>query len=166
MQQAHVRVILGIDPGLKKTGWGVIHLAGNTLTHQGHGVIYTKETDDIAKRLETLYLELSQVIDRFSPEEASIEKTFLNKNPDSTLKLGMVRGALMLAPALKGIPVSEYAANQIKKAIVGVGHADKNQVALMVRTLLPKAGTMEEDAADALSIAICHGYRAPSLNRL
>lgn len=150
--------ILGLDPGLRNTGWGIVDSLGNRLTHIAHGVVKSTATDDLALRLSQLYQELLKVIELYQPHEAAVEETFVNKNPASTLKLGMARGIVLLAPAQAGLVVGEYAANRVKKSVVGVGHADKNQVALMVQRLLPSSGVVTADAADALAVAICHAH--------
>ena len=152
--------ILGLDPGLRRTGWGVIETAGNRLRHVGHGVVDTDAGASVPERLCTLHDGLAQTIARYAPDEAAVEESFVNRNPDSTLKLGLARGVALLAPALAGLPVHEYAANRIKKALVGAGHADKEQVALMVRHLLPGVGDAPADATDALAVAICHAHAA------
>ncbi|MCX7337919.1 MAG: crossover junction endodeoxyribonuclease RuvC [Alphaproteobacteria bacterium] len=161
MKNSPARVlILGLDPGLRHTGWGIIQMVDNTMTHVGHGVVNTPTKLTLAERLNCLYQGLSAVIDDYAPCEAVVEETFVNKNPASTLKLGMARGVVLLVPASKGLPVFEYSANRIKKSVVGVGHADKNQVLLMVQRLLPcmKRDDMRSDAADALAAAICHAH--------
>lgn len=153
--------ILGLDPGLRTTGWGIVDSTGNRLSYVAHGVAKSDSGDELASRLSQLYQELLKIIDLYNPHEAAVEETFVNKNPASTLKLGMARGIVLLAPAQAGLLVGEYAANRVKKSIVGVGHADKNQVALMVQRLLPSCGEVSADAADALAVAICHAhYRA------
>ena len=148
--------LIGIDPGLQRTGWGVLAIDGNHLRHVAHGTIVSDSRLALAERLSQLYLELSRVLKHWQPTEAAVEESFVNKNPASTLKLGQARGVLLLAPAVAGIPVYEYTPNLIKKSIVGTGHAQKKQVAMMVNTLLPEAGTVKSDAADALAVAICH----------
>jgi len=150
--------ILGLDPGLRNTGWGIVDSVGNRLTYVAHGVAHSDAKDGLAFRLFHLYQELVKIIQAYSPQEAAVEETFVNKNPASTLKLGMARGIVLLAPAEAGLVVGEYAANRVKKAVVGVGHADKNQVALMVRRLLPGCAAVSTDAADALAVAICHAH--------
>jgi len=150
--------ILGLDPGLRNTGWGIVDSLGNRLTHVAHGVVHSDAKDELAQRLSQLYQALLKIIDFYTPHEAAVEETFVNKNPASTLKLGMARGIVLLAPAQTGILVGEYAANRVKKSVVGVGHADKNQVALMVQRLLPTSGVVSADAADALAVAICHAH--------
>lgn len=156
--------ILGIDPGLRNTGWGVIDVRGNHLKYVAHGVIKTDSEQDLAPRLSYLYKKLDDVIQIYSPHEAAVEETFMNNNPASALKLGMARGVVLLAPAEKGLRVGEYSANRVKKAVVGVGHADKSQVAVMVQRLLLGCEKVTADAADALAVAICHShYRASSI---
>ena len=152
--------VLGLDPGLRRTGWGVIETAGNRLRHVGHGVVATDAGTSVPKRLCAVYQGLVEIVARYEPDEAAVEETFVNRNPESTLKLGLARGVVLLAPALAGLPVHEYAANRIKKALVGAGHADKEQVALMVRHLLPNVGDATADATDALAAAICHAHAA------
>ena len=150
--------ILGLDPGLRTTGWGIIAVEGNRLGYVAHGVIQSQGDDSLAGRLSQLYDGLLKIIRLYNPHEAAVEETFVNKNPASTLKLGMARGVILLAPAQAGLAVGEYAANRVKKSVVGVGHADKNQVALMVQHLLPGCGAVSPDAADALAVAICHAH--------
>ena len=148
--------LIGIDPGLHRTGWGVLEVNGSRLGHVAHGTIGSDSGLPLAKRLCQLYLGLDEVLGRWQPIEAAVEETFVNKNPASTLKLGQARGVLLLAPAIADIPVFEYTPNLIKKSIVGTGHAHKEQVAMMVGTLLPAAGAVKDAAADALAVAICH----------
>ncbi len=150
--------ILGIDPGLQKTGWGIIESSGNSLKYIASGLIRPKVKAEMSLRLATLYNELISIIDEQVPEEAAIEETFVNKNPASALKLGQARGVLLMTPAIKGISVAEYSANKIKKSIVGSGHAAKQQVGMMIKTLLPTCGTLSEDEADALAVAITHAH--------
>lgn len=150
--------IIGLDPGLRITGWGIIDVQGSSLSHVAHGIVTSKEGEDLPTRLLSLYTQLIDIIHEYSPEEAAVEETFVNKNPLSALKLGAARGVVLLAPAYAGLLVGEYAANQVKKSVVGVGHADKDQVAMMVGRLLPKSGGVTKDAADALAIAICHAH--------
>ena len=152
--------VLGLDPGLRHTGWGVIEVAGNRLAHVADGVAHAPTDAPLAARLVTLFRELNRVLDRFQPDEAAVEETFVNKNAASTLRLGVARGVVLLAPAERGVPVAEYSANLIKKSVVGAGHADKQQVQLMVRRLLPGCAIAEADAADALAVAICHAHHA------
>ena len=158
--------ILGIDPGLNRTGWGVVDSAGNRLSHVAHGVVVTDPADPLATRLAAIHAGLLQVAADYTPDEAAVEEVFVNRNPASTLKLGMARGIALLVPATSGMRVAEYAANLIKKSIVGTGHADKAQVAMMVSRLLPGV-TATADAADALAVAICHAHHRsrPSLEK-
>lgn len=151
--------LIGFDPGLRHTGWGVIDAAGNRLSHVADGVVHTNDKRSLAERLGELYRQLNEVLDRFAPDAAAVEETFVNKNPSSTLRLGMARGVVLLAPAERGLPVFEYATNLVKKSVVGSGHADKAQVQMMVRRLLPGARG-DEDASDALAVAICHAHHA------
>lgn len=148
------RKIIGIDPGLQKTGWGIIAYHNNRLSFVASGLIKTNPKSPLAERLAALHQGLSGALKSHSPDHAAVEETFVNKNPASTLKLGQARGALIAVPALYGIPVSEYATNKIKKSIVGTGHAGKEQIGMMVRTLLPTCGEISEDEADALAAAI------------
>jgi len=157
--------LLGLDPGLRNTGWGVIDVDGNRLKHVAQGVATTRQDAPLATRLGELYRMLGEVLDRFQPDAAAVEETFVNKNPGSTLRLGMARGVVLLAPAERGIPVFEYATNLVKKSVVGVGHADKTQVQMMVRWLLPGAAG-GADAADALAVAICHAHHAATARRV
>ena len=150
--------ILGLDPGLRITGWGIIDVEGSSLTHVDHGIVTSKDTEDLSSRLVSLYSQLIDIIQQYAPQEAAVEETFVNKNPASALKLGTARGVVLLAPAYAGLIVGEYSANKVKKSIVGVGHADKTQVAMMVSRLLPKSGEVAQDAADALAVAICHAH--------
>ena len=150
--------LLGLDPGLRRTGWGVIEVEGNHLIHIANGVVSSDSEKTIAERLVQLHSGILNLVRQFQPEEVAAEETFVNKNPESTLKLGLARGAVLLAPALLGIPVSEYAPNKVKKAVVGAGHAAKDQVQIMVGNILPKAVLANEDAADALAVAICHAH--------
>ena len=152
------RRIIGLDPGLQRTGWGVIEITGNRLTHIAHGVVTSKADDDLAHRLVSLFTGLQAIIATWAPDEAAVEETFVNKNPVSTLKLGTARGVVVLAPAIAGLPVGEYPANLVKKSVVGAGHADKTQVLMMVNTLLPTSHVTSPDAADALAVAICHAH--------
>ncbi len=150
--------LLGLDPGLRHTGWGVIDVAGNRLSHVADGVVHSRDGKTLAERLVDLFRELNRVLDRYDPVEAAVEETFVNKNPASTLKLGVARGVVLLVPAERGMPVFEYSANLVKKSVVGAGHADKQQVEMMVRRLLPGATLDAPDAADALAVAICHAH--------
>ena len=150
--------ILGLDPGLRCTGWGVLAVEGSRLSHIAHGVIKPDDTLPLSDRLLALFEAVAGVIAEHRPDEAAIEETFVNNNPSSTLKLGQARAAAMIAPARAGLLVAEYAATVVKKAVVGTGGADKTQVAFMVRRLLPTAGDPRADAADALAVAICHAH--------
>jgi crossover junction endodeoxyribonuclease RuvC len=148
--------IIGIDPGLRRTGWGIVESDGVRLGYIASGVITSTSDDLLAFRLRELFQGLSSIIGTFSPAEAAVEETFVNENPRATLKLGQARGMALLAPAMQGLPVAEYAPNMIKKTVVGAGHAEKRQIQLMVSMLLPKAKFESADEADALAIAICH----------
>lgn len=160
--------ILGLDPGLRTTGWGVVDAIGTRLVHVANGTVTSDGGDDLARRLRDLHDGLRQVIADWEPDAAAVEETFVNKNPVSTLKLGQARGVALLVPALDGIPVAEYAPNHIKKSVVGSGHAAKEQIHAMVRILLPGVKINGADAADALSVAICHAHHggAASLSKL
>jgi crossover junction endodeoxyribonuclease RuvC len=153
--------ILGIDPGLQKTGWGVIDVQGSSLTYIGSGLIKTQAQLPLAARLATLDKGLSKVLEGFNPDCAVVEETFMNNNPASALKLGQARGVCVVTPARHDLDVFEYTANQIKKAIVGKGHAAKAQIGMMIGVLLPKAGKVSEDEADALAAAVCHAHHKP-----
>lgn len=148
--------ILGLDPGLRKTGWGVIVSEGSKLSFLACGCIESDQHVPLAQRLRQLHDGLDAVIAAWTPDEAAVEETFVNRDPQSALKLGQARGIALVVPALAGLSVAEYAANLVKKTVVGVGHADKKQVQAMIRVLLPKAETKSADAADALAVAICH----------
>jgi crossover junction endodeoxyribonuclease RuvC len=148
--------ILGVDPGLRNTGWGLIEAAGFRLSFLGCGSIRTDAQTSLAERLAAIHCALADLIEANGPREAAVEETFVNRDPQSTLKLGQARGAAIAALALKGLPVSEYAANVVKKTVAGVGHAEKSQVAMMVKMLLPASNAASPDAADALAVAICH----------
>ena len=158
--------IIGLDPGLRATGWGVVDAVDNRLSHVADGVVKTDEGLDLAGRLVELYDGLCDVIARYRPEEAAIEETFVSKNPSSTLKLGQARGIALLAPARAGLPVAEYPPNLIKKTVVGAGHAGKQQIQMMVRVLLPGCVIATPDAADALAVAICHAHHRETAARL
>lgn len=155
--------ILGIDPGLLRTGWGIITVQGNRLGFVAGGVIRPDAKKPLSERLCEIDRGLEAVIAEHAPHETAIEETFVNKNPASTLKLGMARGAAFLAPARAGLSVAEYSANLIKKSVVGAGHADKTQVAMMIRVLLPAAQFDMADTADALAVAITHAHHRPVL---
>lgn len=154
--------ILGIDPGLRNLGWGVIEAQGSRLSHVANGVCKS-EGANLATRLLSLHVQLSDILARFAPDEAAIEQTFVNKDGAGTLKLGQARGVAMLVPAQAGIPIGEYAPNRVKKTVVGVGHADKGQVLHMVKLQLPGCDPAGADAADALAIAICHAHYGGSV---
>jgi crossover junction endodeoxyribonuclease RuvC len=154
--------IIGIDPGLRRTGWGVIESDGNRLTFIGCGSVEPPDTLALSNRLLAIHDGLSAVLREFAPNEAAVEQTFVNKDGVATLKLGQARGIAMLVPAMFGLPVAEYAPNQVKKTVVGAGHADKNQIAVMLKILLPKAEPKSPDAADALAIAITHAHQRQS----
>jgi len=159
------RLILGLDPGLRNTGWGVIEVAGSAIRYIADGTVRSDGEADTADRLNQLFSGLSEVIRDHRPDEAAVEETFVNKNPATTLKLGLARGVVLLAPAHAGIPVAEYAAKLVKKSLVGVGGADKHQVAVMVRMLLPTVEPHSADSADALAVAICHAHHASTQRR-
>jgi crossover junction endodeoxyribonuclease RuvC len=148
--------IIGIDPGLRRTGWGVIESDGVRLSWIASGLITSDAEHDLAYRLRELFEGLGSVIRSFEPREAAVEETFVNENAKATLKLGQARGMALLAPAMQGLRVAEYAPNLIKKTVVGAGHAEKRQIQAMIGFLLPKAKFESADEADALAIAICH----------
>ncbi len=154
--------LLGIDPGLRFTGWGVVEADGNRLRHLGDGVIATDSAESVPDRLRVLHDALGRVMDDFRPDEAAVEETYVNRNGAATLKLGYARGVALLAPALRGIVVAEYGAKSVKLSVVGTGGADKDQVQMMVRRLLPGAVIKRADAADALAVAICHAHHRAS----
>jgi len=157
MASAPIR-ILGLDPGLQHTGWGLIAHDGHHLRFIAEGVVSTDTTQDLADRLLALHRGLADILARLGPDEAAIEHTYVARNPESALKLGQARGIALLAPALLGIPVREYGAMEVKRAVVGNGHAAKPQVQAMVRHLIPGVTFQRADAADALAIAICHAH--------
>ncbi|MFN3511784.1 MAG: crossover junction endodeoxyribonuclease RuvC [Phenylobacterium sp.] len=150
--------ILGLDPGLRRTGWGVITIDGARLAHIAHGVIAPKDSLPFAERLLVLFNALSEVVAAHTPHEAAVEETFMNNNAASALKLGHARAMALVVPARAGLPVAEYAATVVKKSVVGTGSADKGQVGFMIRRLLPTAGETAADAADALAVAIAHAH--------
>src|SRR5579862_4771345 len=154
--------ILGIDPGLRRTGWGVIEVEGNRLVFIGCGSVEPPDDFPLSSRLLAIHEGLAKVLGDFRPCEAAVEQTFVNKDGVATLKLGQARGVAMLAPAMFGISVAEYAPNQVKKTVVGAGHAEKNQIQVMLKILLPKAEPKSPDAADALAIAITHAHHRAS----
>ncbi len=157
--------IIGLDPGLRSTGWGVVDVRGSRLTHVANGRCASKG-DDLSTRLASLFRQLDSVLSCHKPDGAAVESVFVNKDPASTLKLGQARSLCLLVPALRGIVVHEYAPNTVKKSVVGVGHADKVQVDLMVRMLLPGVELENPDAADALAVAICHAHTSRGSARL
>ena len=157
--------LIGLDPGLRLTGWGIVDVDGNRLRHVAHGVVRVAADQPLALRLNDLYEGISAVIEAQCPLEAAVEETFVNANPGSTLKLGQARGVVMLAPARHGLVVFEYAANLVKKSVTGVGHADKHQIAMMVGRLLPGVEATA-DAADALAVAICHAHHRETARRV
>lgn len=158
--------VIGLDPGLGTTGWGVIEAEGNRLSHLASGFVETGASMPLAQRLARLHRALAELIAAWRPDEAAVEETFVNRNPLSTLRLGQARGVVLLAPALAGIPVAEYQATAVKRAVVGQGHAAKEQVQAMVRMLLPGAAPGRADAADALAVAICHAHHRATALRL
>ena len=158
--------IIGIDPGLRRTGWGVIECEGTKLAFVACGSVNADERESLAERLAFIHKGLAGIIERYMPHEAAVEETFVNAGARSALILGQARGVALLTPAARGLPVAEYAANLVKKSVVGTGHADKGQIQLMVKTLLPAADFKGADAADALAIAICHAHHRVSNQRL
>jgi crossover junction endodeoxyribonuclease RuvC len=154
--------ILGIDPGLRRTGWGLIGCEGNRLIFIASGSVETSDKLDLAARLVAIHDGLSRVIEEHRPDEAAVEITFVNKDANATLKLGQARGIAMLIPARAGLPVAEYAPNLVKKTIVGSGHGEKAQIRMMIGVLMPKADPQSEDAADALAIAVTHAHHRSS----
>lgn len=160
METVAIRII-GIDPGLRNMGWGIVELDGSRLIYVASGTLHANEKMPLAERLRALHEGLAATLNSYRPDEAAIEEVFVNKDPRSTLKLGQARGVALVVPALAGLPVAEYAANLIKKTVVGSGHAEKAQIAMMVKMLLPKWQTdgpqkLSADAADALAVAITH----------
>lgn len=149
-------LILGVDPGLNKCGWGLVMSEGSRLSHVAHGVIKPSAQQQLASRLHDVFQGLSEVIDKYQPHEAAVEETFVNSNARAALILGQARGVALAAAARCGLQVAEYAPTTIKKAVVGSGAADKTQISFMVRRLLPTAGDVTADAADALGVALCH----------
>ncbi len=150
--------IIGIDPGLRNTGWGVIEAEGTRLSYVADGSVHSDTDAPLASRLLQIHTQLAEILLCYAPDEAAIEETFVNRDARATLKLGQARGAAMLAPALAGISVAEYAPNVVKKSVVGAGHAEKDQVKHMVKVLLPRAELNTADSIDALAIAICHAH--------
>ena len=155
--------ILGIDPGLRRTGWGMVEIAGNRLSFLGCGSVTTSDQDALAARLLAIHDGLMRILEEFKPDEAAVEATFVNKDANATLKLGQARGIAMVVPARAGVPVAEYAPNLVKKSIVGAGHGDKAQIRMMIGVLLPKAAPSSDDAADALAIAVTHAHHRQSV---
>jgi crossover junction endodeoxyribonuclease RuvC len=163
MSQIPIR-ILGVDPGLRRTGWGVIEVLANRLSFVACGTVFSDDKEELAHRLLALHKGLTEVVSSYEPDEAAVEQTFVNKDATATLKLGQARGIAMLVPAQAGLFVAEYAPNLVKKTVVGSGHADKKQIHLMIKVLLPKADPKSDDAADALAIAITHAHHRASRN--
>ena len=155
--------ILGIDPGLRRTGWGLIETDGNRLIHVACGSVETKDKAPLSERLVVIHDGLIAIIEQHRPHEAAVEQTFVNTNAQATLKLGQARGVAMLVPARLGLSVAEYAPNVVKKTVVGAGHGDKAQIRMMIGVLLPKAAPQSDDAADALAIAVCHAHHRQSI---
>ncbi|HUH48999.1 MAG TPA: crossover junction endodeoxyribonuclease RuvC [Mycoplana sp.] len=160
--QGTIRII-GIDPGLRRTGWGIIEALGNSLRFVASGTVTSDGEMDLASRLCQLHDGLAEIIHAYRPDEAAVEQTFVNKDATATLKLGQARGIAMLVPARAGLRVAEYAPNAVKKAVIGVGHGEKQQIQMMLKVLMPKAEFKGNDAADALAIAICHAHNRGSL---
>ena len=150
--------ILGLDPGLRNLGWGMIAAEGSRLSFIACGSLHSDGSDSLAERLKGLHIGLSAVIDAHLPHEAAVEETFVNRDPQGTLKLGQARGIALVVPALAGLPVAEYAANLVKKTVTGTGHAEKQQIAAMLKVLLPRSDAASPDAADALAVAITHAH--------
>ncbi len=157
--------IIGIDPGLRRCGWGVIESSGNRLSFIACGTLTPPVEEALAHRLARLFEGITELMRQFTPDEAAVEETFVNQGVRSALQLGQARGVALMTPASMGVPVAEYAANLIKKSVVGAGHAEKQQVQAMVKVLLPQADFSGADAADALAVAICHAHHR-SLNKL
>jgi crossover junction endodeoxyribonuclease RuvC len=155
--------IIGLDPGLRRTGWGIVESQGSSLRFLASGTVKSDEKQELATRLCQLHDGILEVLSAYAPDEAAVEQTFVNANPTSTLKLGQARGIAMLVPARAGLRVAEYMPNAVKKAVVGAGHGDKAQIRMMVRVLLPRATFEGDDAADALAIAICHAHHRQTL---
>lgn len=158
--------VIGVDPGLRNMGWGVIEATGPRLTHVANGICRSDGDADLATRLLSLHSQLTEVFRTYQPEAAAVEQTFVNKDAVATLKLGQARGVALLVPAQMGIAVGEYLPNAVKKAVVGVGHAAKAQIDHMVRIYLPGVKIAGADAADALAIAICHAHHCQSAGHL
>jgi crossover junction endodeoxyribonuclease RuvC len=154
--------ILGIDPGLRRTGWGVVDVAGNRLMFVACGAVLTDDKAELALRLLAIHDGLVRVVGEFRPDEAAAEATFVNKDAIATLKLGHARGVALLVAAKAGVPIAEYAPNLVKKTIVGAGHGEKAQVRMMIGVLLPKADPRSDDASDALAVAVTHAHHRTS----
>jgi crossover junction endodeoxyribonuclease RuvC len=154
--------IIGIDPGLRRTGWGIIETIGNSLRFVASGTVTSDGEMDLASRLCQLHDGLAEIVHSYQPHEAAVEQTFVNKDAVATLKLGQARGVAMLVPARAGLQVSEYAPNAVKKSVIGVGHGEKQQIHMMLKVLMPKAEFKGNDAADALAIAVCHAHHRGS----
>lgn len=159
---AHTIRIIGIDPGLRRTGWGVIDMTGNALAFVGAGTVTSDDRLSLAERLLQLHAGLCDILDAQAPQEAAVEQTFVNRDATATLKLGQARGIALLVPASRGLPVAEYAPNLVKKTVIGTGHGDKKQIRMMISVLLPKARVDSDDAADALAIAVTHAHHRAS----
>ncbi len=164
--------IIGIDPGLRNMGWGIVDLAGSRLSYVASGVLRSHEKTALGNRLRELHEGLTRIVADYAPDEAAVEETFVNRDPQSALKLGQARGIALVVPALAGLPVAEYAANLIKKTVAGTGHAEKAQIAMMVKVLLPKCSSVKPqdfspDATDALAVAITHAHhhKIPAVRR-
>ncbi len=160
--RAAIRII-GIDPGLRRTGWGIVESLGSRLSFVAAGTVRSRDAASLAERLCAIHDGLARVLEQFMPGEAAVEATFVNRDAAATLKLGQARGVAMLVPALAGLAVAEYAPNAVKKAVVGAGHAEKRQIRMMVSLLLPRAEFDTDDSADALAIAICHAHHREAL---
>ena len=158
--------IIGIDPGLRRSGWGVIDCEGTKLAFVACGSVNSDERDSLAERLAFIHRGLSEIVERYAPHEAAVEETFVNADPRTALKLGQARGIALVVPAQAGLRVAEYAPNLVKKTIVGAGRAEKAQIRLMIRVLMPKADPQSDDAADALAIAICHAHHRQNVDIL
>ena len=157
--------IIGLDPGLRVTGWGIIDSINQHISYVASGIIRTDYSENVPERLCCIFNDIQKKISYYCPQEAAVEETFVNKNPGSTLKLGFARGVVLLAPAWAGLEVSEYTANQVKKSVVGAGHASKDQIVAMVKRFLPQAEIKTNDAADALAIALCHAHHRSTLRK-
>ena len=158
--------LMGLDPGLRRTGWGIVDVDGNALRHVANGVVVSNSRLSLSERLLELFEGVAAVVSTHKPEEVALEEIFVNRNPVSTLKLGHARAAVMLAPARLGLTVAEYRPNHVKKALVGNGHAQKEQVQTMVQVLLPQARPLASDAADALAVAICHAHNRATRQKM